>query len=99
VFKVAIFLMLLLPVQLMALSDPTRPSSYRDVVPAPSLKLNSILWSESRRVAIVNGKAVLEGEQVADAVVVRIERDKVALRRNGKHIELALQRKSIKQEK
>jgi len=46
------------------------------------------LWSRQRRVAWVNGRPRVEGEQVGDARIVRIERDQVVMRREGKELRI-----------
>ncbi len=83
-----------------ALNDPTRPSAYK----APSAakeryQLESILVGDVRKVAVINGKALTEGEKVGSAKVVRIEKNKVQLSRRGKVIELVPERTQVRQEK
>ena len=78
------------------LSDPTRPPA--DAVapggtaatPRPPLQVTSILASEQRRLARVNGAWVSEGEQVAGARVLRISDDSVRFRRDGKILNIRL---------
>ena len=74
-----------------ALHDPTEP--YRPAadgsaapigVPAPRFKLTAVLISPSRRVAIVNGKPLREGQRVAGAELVKIDERSVQLR-DGNH--------------
>lgn len=95
--KIAIALvmaaMLTLPVNAdrSGLSDPTRPASasaegHQGVKQtAPSdLKLESILISPNRRIAVINGRQLAEGES-ADGIEVRhITADTVAINASGK---------------
>jgi MSHA biogenesis protein MshK len=66
------------------LSDPTRPpeGGAEVVEPAPdtgSGRLQSILVSESRRLAVIDGQRVGVGDRIGTARVLRIERDSVLL--------------------
>ena len=73
-----------------ALKDPTEP--YRpgpnggDVRagPQPRFRLTAVLLSPTRRVAIVNGKPMQEGQRVAGAELVKIDARSVQLR-DGDH--------------
>ncbi len=70
------------------LSDPTRPPDYQAVsagtagaVAAPQWALKSILISPSRRSAVLNGRAVKEGEQLEGGVkVLKIQPGSVLLK-------------------
>ncbi len=69
------------------LRDPTRPYSGKSVVvPARAAKFSvtAILVSEKRRVAIVNGQHVSEGDQVDGATVVEILAHSLRLNLRGK---------------
>jgi MSHA biogenesis protein MshK len=91
---------LLLAQQLCALTDPTRPSSYRPAsVSHTSFTLSSVIVSDSRKVAIINGKVLAEGEKVAGAKVKRIEKQQVLLSHNGKTIKLVPPRTTVRREK
>jgi MSHA biogenesis protein MshK len=79
--------------------DPTRPPSPAEIraffgaEPAaghPSYQLQSILLSDERRVAIINGRRVSEGHVINQAEVVTIEPGRVVLRRDGKSIVLTI---------
>jgi hypothetical protein len=70
-----------------AVHDPTEP--YRPGAggaggtagaPAPRFKLTAVLISPTRRVAIVNGKPLQEGQRVAGAELVKIDAHSVQLR-------------------
>lgn len=80
------------PLNAVKLSDPTRP--LQETVPTqrvlPALKLNSVLISEQRRLAVINGQTVAEGEQVGGAKVLRISSDRVLLQRAGQPVEIRL---------
>ncbi len=80
------------------LRDPTRPYSARSVAStggsgsgggskvASSFKVTAIFTSEMRRVAVVNGQRVSEGDQVDGATVVEILADRLRLNQGGKAI-------------
>ena len=71
-----------------SLSDPTRPYAVSARVPiaAPSFKVNAIIVSADRRVAIVNGQRVVTGGSVNGARVIVIEKDHLILEKDGKRI-------------
>lgn len=78
-----------------ALSDPTRPwqsSGYQQQRPqtAVSYTLNSTLVSSTRRVAVINGQHVSEGETVGNAIVVKIGKYDVLLQSPDRQINLKL---------
>ncbi len=76
------------------LRDPTRPYAVAPVVTptttagavakATGFTVTAILVSQKRRVAIVNGKRVSEGDQVDGATVVKILADRLRLDLDGK---------------
>ena len=70
------------------LRDPTRPYSARPYVPAhvTTFNVTAILVSQKRRVAIVNGRRVIEGDNVDGAIVIEILRDRLRLDFHGKEI-------------
>ncbi|MCH8335587.1 MAG: hypothetical protein IIC61_06810 [Proteobacteria bacterium] len=72
------------------LSDPTRPWSAKSSVAAPTsaagFRVTAIFTSEMRRIAIVNGQRVSEGDQVDGATVVEILADSCRLDLLGKAI-------------
>jgi MSHA biogenesis protein MshK len=68
------------------LSDPTRPptaSTAPDEGVAASSRLQSILISSRRSVAVIDGRAVRIGERVGDAIVVAIAPSEVTLQRGA----------------
>ncbi len=74
------------------LRDPTRPWSARSVAVATghattsSFRVTAIFTSDRRRVAVVNGQRVSEGDRVDGATVVEILADDLRLDFNGKAI-------------
>ena len=70
------------------LRDPTRPYAVKErlAVVAPRFKVNAIIVSADRRVAIVNGKRVVAGGFVNGAEVISIEADRVVLEKDGKRM-------------
>ena len=70
-----------------ALADPMRPPSSADKqtrsVTAP-LQITAILFSERRRIAIVNGKAVSEGDHIDNARIDAIDAQQVNYTRAGR---------------
>lgn len=97
-FCVGIGSLALIPQTVLAadFSDPTRPSQYKASAKKSSLRLESILYSGERKVAIINGKALAEGDSIESVTVLSIEKDSVSLS-NKK--QLVLKRASIRQEK
>ena len=76
-----------------ALRDPTRPyaaapvaepTEARAIAKVTRFSVTAILVSKKRRVAIVNGKRVSEGDQVDGATVVKILADRLRLDLDGK---------------
>ena len=75
------------------LRDPTRPyaaapvaepTEARAIAKVTRFSVTAILVSKKRRVAIVNGKRVSEGDQVDGATVVKILADRLRLDLDGK---------------
>ncbi len=78
-------------------ADPTRPPSVAvdgsriDANGTASpLELQAVFYAEGRRVAIIDGERLRNGDRVRSARVARIERDRVVLVRDGERIELVL---------
>jgi MSHA biogenesis protein MshK len=75
------------------LSDPTRPPSA-----SPSIqnttdevsRLQSVLISPGRKLAVIDGRTVALGERVGDATVVAIAPAQVILQRGGSYQTLKL---------
>lgn len=77
------------------LADPTRPpnegrTASTQSEPAPATRLQSVLISSARSIAVIDGRAVRLGERVGDATVVAIEPGEVILRRGAAHERLTL---------
>lgn len=77
------------------LRDPTRPYSARAVATTTSggggkvtssFRVTAIFTSDMRRIAVVNGRRVAEGDQVDGATVVEILADRLRLNHRGKSI-------------
>jgi len=85
------------PAATSTLADPTRPgypaihpSQKRSGAVPGSWVLNSTLVSRDRRVAVINGRHVSEGESVDNATVLQIRKLGVDIQVSGKHITLPL---------
>lgn len=79
-----------------ALNDPTRPSAYRPVEGAQTLTLESVLVGNDRKIAVINGSVVTEGERVKGFAVIEIRKDSVKGRSNGKIVILNLDHTEIR---
>lgn len=88
------------------LRDPMRPDGYRSARQPAEQKeaekrwqwrVNSILISEDRRLAVVNGRSVRVGDRVGPASVVEILPYAVRLRHGGKLKTILLEAGSVKQ--
>ncbi len=69
------------------LRDPTRPTRVQEAAPAQrdrALTVSAVFVSGDRRLAIVNGQRVREGDAINGAIVSNIEADKVSFLRNDK---------------
>jgi MSHA biogenesis protein MshK len=93
VVAVAVMLVVIVNAAAETREDPLRPPTYRDTAAgpvsqpgAPVWRVDEILISDSRRVAIVNGNSVKQGEYVNGARVVAIEPGYVTLKYNNKLI-------------
>jgi MSHA biogenesis protein MshK len=104
-------LLLLSGAQLVAaqLEDPTRPPGFIGSANGNGSKqgqvatweVSSILISEDRRLAVVNGKTVKQGDQVGNARVIRISPIAVTLRSSVETFTVKLlpaQIKSVREE-
>jgi len=75
------------------LRDPTRPYAAKIVAtvatggsPVSTFRVTAIFTSDLRRVAVVNGQRVIEGDRVDGATVVEIMADALRLKFQGKAI-------------
>jgi MSHA biogenesis protein MshK len=71
-----------------ALADPMRPPAAPAASPAegakdspPAMRLQSVLISAARRVAVIDGRLVRQGERVGDGKLVAISESHVVLQR------------------
>jgi len=79
-----------------ALRDPTQPANAHSVSVVPNaLRVEAILMSEGRCVAIINGRLVREGERVGSAVIEQILAEEVRYTRDGASHRVRLPRASI----
>jgi hypothetical protein len=76
------------------LADPTRPPAQGPAElrqsEAPSSRLQSVLISAGRSIAVIDGRAVHLGERVGDATLVSIEPSEVTLQRGAARERLTL---------
>ena len=85
-----------------ALKDPTQPTDPQNYFGSAeshsgsSWSLQSILSSPQRRIAVINGTRVKEGDRVGSARVVRIHESHVLLNTSGRTLTLHLFPESIK---
>ena len=85
-----------------ALKDPTQPTDPAHYFKTPenhvtsNWRLQSILSSPQRRIAVINGTRVKEGDQIGTAKVVRISESHVLLNNRGRTLTLHLFPESIK---
>lgn len=66
-------------------ADPMRPDTMRSATAAApaQFRVNAIIVSDERRIAIVNGKRVGVGDAIGAATVVSISRSEVIVDVNG----------------
>ena len=80
-------------VPLIPRSSPVQAREAGPAVSEPLPAVNSILYGSSRRLAILNGNIVAEGESVGGRRVLRIERDAVVLREPaGREVRVGVRR-------
>jgi hypothetical protein len=82
------------------LDDPTRPSSARSASelrpPGPrELQLQGIVHHNERRVAIVDGNVLHEGDRIDNARIEEITADAVRYSRDGHHYTARIARKTV----
>lgn len=77
--------------------DPTRPTSLSEpepererVVEGPRWRLQSTLVADQRRLAVINGRTVVQGSQVDGARLVEVRQDGVTLEADGQRIDVRL---------
>jgi len=85
-----------------ALQDPTRPTDpalyfgAHRTVSTSAWTLQSILSSADRRIAIINGTSVREGDRIGDARVLSIQPSHVVLNTGSRTMTLRLWNEKIK---
>lgn len=71
-----------------ALKDPTRPPDARSgavqAQPQRDLQLGSIMLGDRRRVVVIDGVAMAEGDSLDNIRVRRIHKDRVEITDNGR---------------
>ena len=78
------------------LGDPTRPTSLSDpgaaakAAQAPRWRLQSTLVADDRKVAVINGRTVSQGEHIEGATLLEVRRDGVTLQQDGLRLILRL---------
>ncbi|MFL0796719.1 MAG: hypothetical protein K6L73_04440 [Cellvibrionaceae bacterium] len=80
-------------------TDPTRPLKWQATAAGKyqkQLTLNSVLISESRKVAIINGRRVKVSGMVDGAKVIAIRNGEVVVSRNGARQTLKLKPNPVK---
>lgn len=94
-------LMALMPARAQDLPDPTRPPlearqpQAGEVVEQPKVPLlpqlqSVLIGSHGREVAVIDGQTVRKGEKFNGAVLVKVSKDNVVLRKGGKDQVLTL---------
>jgi MSHA biogenesis protein MshK len=85
------------------LKDPTRP--YRgapaEVVSSPNMatpRLTSVLLGERRRLAVIDGQLVREGETLRGMTVLEIASDRAIVSIGGSRMTLALDEAQVRKE-
>lgn len=95
-----LFLLLLLAIDTQAFNDPTKPPGFSSSpVARKPLVLNSLLVSKTRKVAVINGKPMSEGDVVEGAKLLKINQSSVIMAVRGKRLVLKPKRVSVRQEK
>lgn len=85
-----------------AVPDPTRPPTAeeirawqsQDTGQPTAWRLESVLISERRKVAVINGRTVGVGDRVDGALVTAIEPGSVSLSADGRTLDLTLARQA-----
>lgn len=80
-------------------NDPTRPLDYRVSRASVELSLNAILRGGDRRLAVINGQRLREGETIANSGgirVVSINDDAVLVGQSGRQWQLKLNNESVR---
>ena len=80
------------------LRDPTRPVNFIDQGSGKGgMKVDSIISSENRQIAMVNGQWVSVGDKVDGKEVTRITPDSVQFKTGDKYMVISIEEQSVKQ--
>jgi hypothetical protein len=85
-------------IESLAVADP-RPGPFiseAQTLPAESgLQLQAISWSDApeKRIAVVNGRILKEGDRIEEYVLLEIHEDDVVFRQSGQRWKLSFQRR------
>lgn len=69
--------------------DPTIPSGYQPAQKSP-WRLESVISGPNRKMAVINGRIMQEGESINGAILSSIGDDAVLLTRRGKTIQIQI---------
>jgi MSHA biogenesis protein MshK len=101
----SLFVVLSLPVAAEVLTDPTRPPTNWEPKPTAGAsqpraapQLTSVLVSAARRVAVIDGVTLAEGETANGITVVRVARDWVDANVRGAPVRLTLTEANVVKE-
>ncbi|WP_101758876.1 hypothetical protein [Oceanicoccus sp. KOV_DT_Chl] len=89
----------IMPGAVLAFDDPTMPASFVQSSSPKRLTLESILYSDTRKVATISGQVLAEGDSIDGKKILYIGRDSVRLADDAKELTLTLKRSSIRQVK
>jgi len=80
------------------LVDPTRPLGDLTTwqIPPSDLILTSVMITKKKRVAVINGEQIVEGQNIGGAEVVSIQPGRVMLRRGNRSEELKVHQYDVK---
>jgi len=82
------------------LIDPTRPASYTPASVAQKeaggWKISSIIIGDDRRVAIIDGRSVMQGDELHGMKVISISPYDVILKGNNKEMQISLLPEKVK---
>ena len=98
-YLTGLLLVLLLAGNAAALNDPTRPidpAVYFGSGNMGGWALQSILFSDDRKIAIINGTRVQEGDRIGSARVIRIHDSQVVLETGTRTLKLRLRPHTLK---
>ena len=74
-------------------TSQAKPTNAKKIA-TKSLRLNAILIGNDRKIAIINDQMLVIGDKIDRSRVIKILKDRVELSRNGKKLELKLDKDS-----